>query len=250
MSPVSIVNPEAVNPVLLICEHASSYIPPEFKGLGLTEEEQKGHIAWDPGALCVAEKLSHLLDATLVNATHSRLLYDCNRPPEAEDSIPEKSELFVIPGNIGLSDNERAERVEKFYNPVRDGIRDAIRLFSKPPAIITIHSFTPVYFGRKRDVELGILHDDDTSLADAMLSVASSVEDLTIRRNEPYSAADGVTHTLKVHGIDNSLKNVMLEIRNDLIVTEEQCGKMAKMLYSLTGEALRHCGVDIREGGF
>jgi len=250
LSPVSIVNPDAGNPVLLICEHASRYIPSDYNGLGLSEEEQKSHIAWDPGALCVAEKLSHMLDATLVSATHSRLLYDCNRPPEAADSIPERSELFDVPGNAALSVEDRKKRVEAFYDPVQKGIRNVINAFAEPPVIITIHSFTPVYFGKKRDVELGILHDEDRSLADAMLLKASALESLVIRLNEPYSAADGVTHTLKVHGVDNGFKNVMLEIRNDLIVTEEQCETMAKMLYSLTGEALQHCGVDIRQGGF
>ncbi len=250
LSPVSITNPEAGNPILLICEHASQYIPPEMDGLGLSEEEQSSHIAWDPGALSVASKLSGALDATLVSANYSRLLYDCNRSPASEDAIPIKSELFEVPGNKDLSEEKKAERVLRYYEPFRDAVAATINSFSVPPTLITVHSFTPVYFGKKRAVELGILHDRDTRLADAMLAASSEISDLDIRRNEPYKPDDGVTHTLRYHGIANNLKNVMLEIRNDLISSEVQCQKMAEMLYTLIKEALHRCDADQKiEGG-
>ena len=42
--------------VLIVCEHASKYIPPAFHQLGLTTAEAESHIAWDPGALAVAKE--------------------------------------------------------------------------------------------------------------------------------------------------------------------------------------------------
>ena len=98
------------------------------------------------------------------------------------------------------------------------------------PAIVTVHSFTPIYHGKPRNVEIGILHDSDTRLADAMLAVASEFTDLNVERNEPYGPQDGVTHTLKEHGLAHGHPHVMLEIRNDLITTEAEQRQMAEMI--------------------
>ena len=101
---------------------------------------------------------------------------------------------------------------------------------------MTLHSFTPLYHGRLREVEIGVLHDEDSRLADTMLEVGAAHSDHDIRRNEPYSATDGVTHTLRKHGLPNGLLNVMLEVRNDLLETEAQQEVMARMLRNwLTG---------------
>ena len=74
--------PHGASPVLIICEHASRTLPESFGDLGLSHEALSSHIAWDPGALAVARGMSASLDATLVYQRFSRLIYDCNRPPE------------------------------------------------------------------------------------------------------------------------------------------------------------------------
>ena len=66
------------------------------------------HIAWDIGAEKVARLLSRLIDAPLLLQRYSRLAYDCNRPPESPDAIPEVSELTAIPGNRKLSADRQA----------------------------------------------------------------------------------------------------------------------------------------------
>ena len=86
---------------------------------------------------------------------------------------------------------------------------------------MTVHSFTPVYFGAKRDVEIGILHDEDTRLADALLEELAGAPH-KVERNQPYGPQDGVTHSLKRHAMSRGIANVMLEIRNDLIATPQQ----------------------------
>ncbi len=88
-------------PVLLVCEHASQRLPERIGSLGLSPDALSSHIAWDPGALAVCRLLSAALDATLVYQRFSRLVYDCNRPPEAESAMPQTSEIFAIPGNQG-----------------------------------------------------------------------------------------------------------------------------------------------------
>ncbi len=94
-----VVNLNGDHPVLLVCEHAKAKIPEQFQMLGLKQEHQESHIAWDPGAFTTAEFLSRNLNAPLVHASVSRLLYDCNRPPDAEDAMPARSENIDIPGH-------------------------------------------------------------------------------------------------------------------------------------------------------
>ena len=63
---IRIENAGAQGPFVLLCDHASNRIPPEFGDLGLDEAARRAHIAWDPGALGVSRHLSALLDAPLV----------------------------------------------------------------------------------------------------------------------------------------------------------------------------------------
>ena len=54
------------------------------------------------------------------------LVYDCNRPPEAQSAIPEKSEIYDIPGNTQLSPAQRQERIERVYRPFEAALRAQI----------------------------------------------------------------------------------------------------------------------------
>ncbi len=231
-------NPTAQGNVLLVCEHASNRFPAGFGDLGLDAAAKESHAAWDPGALAVAKHMSGLLDAKLVASTVSRLVYDCNRPPYALGAMPAKSEKFTIPGNENLTDAERKQRIDQVYRPFLTLLYDTISSAVKEPVLATIHSFTPIYNDRPRSVEIGILHDSDTRLADAMLALAPQFTDMNVQRNEPYGPEDGVTHTLKIHGLENGLMNVMIEVRNDLIATPEEQKNVAKILAELISAAL------------
>jgi len=210
--------PGGASDVVLVCEHASRTLPKALGDLGLDDAALKSHIAWDIGAAGVAERLSDLLDAPLISHRFSRLAYDCNRPPDSADAYPARSEVYEIPGNAGLDAQDRSRRAEALYVPFHRAIDDLVdtRLGQgRNVVLVTVHSFTPVYFGRPRDGHLGILHDDDQRLADAMLDAAAKLAHVS--RNYPYGPQDGVTHTLKRHGLTRQIPNVMLEIRNDLI---------------------------------
>ena len=238
--PVALENPGARGRVVLVCEHASRRMPRALGTLGLSEDVLASHIAWDPGALAVAKRLSASLDATLVHQRFSRLGYDCNRPPESPAAMPEKSEVFDVPGNRGLDQAARDARTEALYLPFRAALADLVRTRiaeGRAPVLVTIHSFTPVYFGKPRAVEIGILHDTDSRLADAMLAAGEGGR-YDIRRNEPYGPEDGVTHTLKEHAIANGLANVMIEVRNDLVRDAAGEAAVADYLTHLLREGL------------
>ncbi len=249
-SPVEIVNPDGLGDVVLICEHAGNLVPRSLNALGLGQDVLASHVAWDPGTAPLARMMAELLDAPLILQRFSRLVYDCNRPPDVESAMPAKSEVFDIPGNVGLSDVERETRTAAVYRPFRASVTtvlDQAMGAGKAPAVVTIHSFTPVFHGRPRGVELGLLHDADARLADAMLEASSGWSDMDIRRNEPYGPNDGVTHTLKVDAIARGLPNVMIEVRNDLIALPHQQSTMAARLAGLVREGMgRLASIDVR----
>ena len=240
-----VINRDGVSPVIVVCEHASCFIPPALNSLGLDADSLKSHIAWDPGAFAVAEGISNRLDAVLVASQVSRLVYDCNRPPDAEGAVPAKSEVFDIPGNQNLGQAERDIRIAQVYEPFRASLAAVIAAAPPPAVIVTIHSFTPVYDGKARDVELGILHDSDARLADAMLANTHWHTTLDVRRNQPYGPDDGVTHTLRENAVRAGLHNVMIEIRNDLITTPREQDAMAATLSGWIISALRELGIAI-----
>lgn len=237
----SVINGEGQSGIVLVCEHASRFIPPVLNNLGLDEAGRTSHAAWDIGAENLARRLSKNLDAPLVISNISRLVYDCNRSPESLDAIPVRSEIIEIPGNQNLDEKQRKARIEEVYNPFREQLSTTLNNQSDPdPALITIHSFTPVYFGRQRQVELGLLHDADERLARAMLNLAPECTRLMTELNEPYGQADGVTHTLK-KALPRGLLNVMIEVRNDLLADDQHALRIASELAQMIELGLDAC---------
>ncbi len=234
---VKVFNSNPVRPIVLVCEHASNFVPPGFNGLGLNEQQLQSHIAWDPGALKTARLMAHKLEAALVASQVSRLVYDCNRPPNSATAIPLSSEQQLIPGNAAITAKLKEQRVDTYYRPFEAALTKCINSLVAP-LVVTIHSFTPIYLGQKRAVEIGVLYDADQRFADAFMRQASQQPGFNIQRNQPYAATDGVTHTLKTHALPRGLQNMMLEIRNDLISTPEQQQKMAAYLTDLIDLAL------------
>ena len=220
---VGIENGKGASPFLIVCEHASNFIHASLGALGLNAGDLSRHIAWDPGALPVSRGLSKALDATLVFSRVSRLVIDCNRPADAADLIPDISETTEIPGNRGLSPDQRAERIAMSHAPFHAALDRLIedRMDrGQETAIVTIHSFTPVYKGLTRPWQVGIIHDEDDRLAKPMIARLRAAGGLTVGVNEPYSPADSVYYTLERHARPRGLACAMVEIRNDEISDE------------------------------
>ena len=239
--PVGVELAGGKGPFVIVCEHASSTLPRSMGDMGLSDEVRLSHIAWDPGALAVARLLSAQFDSPLVFQKFSRLVYDCNRPPESPAAMPMKSEIHTVPANENVDGADRLARTQALYRPFHAAISaliDQRTCAGLATSLITVHSFTPVYFGKPRSVEVGILHDADARFADGMLAAAASDHRYDVRRNEPYGPADGVTHSLILHGISRGIPNVMIEVRNDLIADQAGQGVMAGYLSQLIAEAI------------
>jgi predicted N-formylglutamate amidohydrolase len=230
---VRVTNRSGNSPFVLVCDHASNYLPAQYGTLGLPEADMLRHIAWDPGALPVAGQIARMLDATLVEAGVSRLAIDCNRPLDAPDLIPEVSETTVIPGNAGLGARQRAERIALSWQPFHDAIEalvDERLASSRETWLVSIHSFTPIYRGVSRPWEIGIIHDDDERLSAPLIAALKATKRFTIGENEPYSPADRVYFTLERHARSRGLPCAMIEIRNDEVADAAGRARWAELL--------------------
>lgn len=233
--------PDSESRFVLVCEHASNRIPQSLNDLGLNSAQLQSHVAWDPGARDLARALSADLNATLVEARFSRLVYDCNRPPEAVSAMLAETEAFQVPGNAHISAIERFARTIEIYVPFHAALARAIavkRAVGIVPIIATIHSFTPVFHGKPRDVEIGFLHGQDRRLAAHMISTARSKTSREIRLNEPYAAIDGVLHSIEKQLDDIRQPHVMIEVRNDLLSDADRRKEIAILLSQSLSEAV------------
>jgi len=221
--PVSVRNAEGTSPFLLVADHAGNLIPRALGRLGVAETELKRHIAWDIGIAGLGGTLSDVLDATLIQQNYSRLVIDCNRPLEAETSIPDISEQTPIPGNAGVDDASKAARAGEIFRPYHERIEaelDRRQQTGRPVAVISLHSFTPVYKGAQRPWHAGVLYNRDARLAHRLMTLLNAEEELFVGDNAPYFVSDTSDYTIPVHAERRGLHHVLVEIRQDLIGDE------------------------------
>jgi predicted N-formylglutamate amidohydrolase len=218
-APVIHERPGATSPFLITCDHAGNLIPRCLGDLGVSAIDRERHIAWDIGALGVAQTLAQLLDGELVAQRYSRLVIDCNRPPDSAELITIRSEATDIPGNRDLPSAMREARMSRIYTPYHATLRTLldIRAGNKRQNIfVAVHSFTPIYLGQARPWQLGILSGEDRRLATPMLEFLRNHSDLCIGDNQPYRI-DEKDYGIPMHALARGLPHVLFEIRQDLI---------------------------------
>jgi predicted N-formylglutamate amidohydrolase len=230
VSPFEVVNPDGRAPALVICDHASRFVPPEYDNLGVAEAEIARHIGWDIGAGDVARELAQLIDASAVLCGTSRLVIDCNRRLDDPSSIPEASDGTPVPGNQGLEPAERKRRAERFFMPYHAEIERRLDAFVRPPALVSVHSFTPVMAGFDRPWHVGLLYDEDDRLARPIIEALRREAGLVVGDNEPYSGRRPVGYALGTYANGRGLPPAVFELRQDLIDTPEKAHVWARRL--------------------
>lgn len=215
-----------------MCCHASNHFPPEFGELGLSHEERHEHIAYDIGALELSIELANLIDAPLVYSKVSRLVIDCNREPTDFDSMPEISAGVTIHGNQGLDEVAKAARINHAYHPYHSAIDEIVSRYHslRPINMLAIHSFTPVYKGNIRTLDIGVLIGDESGFGDKILANLQNHSHLNVARDEPYNPNERVYHTLGRHAKPHNIPSAMLEVRNDRLRDSGDIKNWAKFI--------------------
>ena len=215
------------SPFFVICDHAGRLIPRALGSLGLPEAELARHIAWDIGAVGVAQRLGAALGAHTVWQRYSRLVIDCNRPLGAADSIAPRSERTHVPGNQNVEPGAAEARAREIFHPYHGEIRRALdqrAAEGRPTILVAMHSFTPEYLDLARPWHVGVLYNRDARVAAPLLRALRAEGDLGEARvgdNQPYAVGDLTDYSIVQHGERRGIPHVEIEIRQDL-VTDEQ----------------------------
>jgi predicted N-formylglutamate amidohydrolase len=218
--------------LIVVCDHAGNSLPQEYGDLGLPAQEFARHIAYDPGAAAVTRRLAALLHAPAILSTFSRLLIDANRGEDDPTLIVRLSDGTVVPGNADVDDRERRRRIACYHAPYHaaiDAAIDGALAAGFVPALVSIHSYTPVWRGYRRPWHAGILWDADGRLAEPLIGTLRADPALVVGDNEPYSGALP-NDTMNRHGTTRGLAHALVEIRQDLIGEDAGAAEWAERL--------------------
>lgn len=232
--PFMLLNPDALRPILLVCDHASRAIPRSLASLGLDDVSLRRHIAWDIGAAELTRRLAARLDAPAVLAGYSRLVIDLNRQPGDPQSILSASDSVVVPGNLGLTSAAQEARAEAFHWPYHHAVDQAfarLRRAGPEPLFFSVHTFTPSLGGEDRKWDLGVLWNRDPRIAVPLIEMLRETAGLNVGDNQPYSGKD-IAYTLNLHAGAAGLAHCAIEVRQDHCESESDLERFAHLLSS------------------
>ncbi len=221
-----VFNANQDSPVLILCDHATNTVPDCVNSgtLGIAEADMQRHIAFDIGAKPVSQHLARHLNATMLSSKFSRLVIDPNRGEDDPTILMKIYDGTIIPGNRHADMPERERRLEKFYRPYHRQITsqiDKILARGQTAAIISVHSYTPKLQNRpERPWHIGILWDTDGRIPLPLMEKLQALPDVCIGNNEPYSG-ELRGDTMYFHASRRNLPHVLIELRHDLIDTDQ-----------------------------
>lgn len=245
--PVEIIQGDFACGMLLVADHAMRHLPEKYGLLGLPEQEFDRHIAYDIGVEGVVRNLASLTGAPAVMARYSRLLIDPNRGQDDPTLVRQIYDGAIIPGNYPLYAHELQQRIETYFRPFRAAVEESATAIEKATGsasmILSIHSFTPRMGNRPRPWHVGLLWDLDDRVFGKLFDALKADPALIVGDNEPY---DGALKgdTLQEHGTKKGRAHVLIEIRQDLIISEpgqkEWAERLAPLFLAINGDPGMH----------
>jgi predicted N-formylglutamate amidohydrolase len=229
-----IVAGDITSGAIVIADHASSVMPPEFAHLGMPAHELQRHIAYDIGVEWLTRAMAARLGAPAVLSRFSRLLIDPNRGDDDPTLVMRLSDGAVVPGNARIGEADVRQRMERFSLPYHAAVASVIDTMNGAgmiPAVISIHSFTPWMKGIDRPWHVGVLWDSDPRLAVPLIELLRSDTTIITGDNEPY---DGALQgdSMSRHCIRRGIAHVLIEVRQDLIAVEADAIRWGERLAS------------------
>lgn len=218
--------------VFLTCEHASQRMPPGWRWPDHDRRLIDTHWAYDLGAREMTYSLAVGLGATAVLSRFTRLLVDPNRDENSPTLFRTHADGMEVELNTKhLDDVERHKRMERLWRPFHDAVDREIAL-TKAPLLFAVHTFTPLYEGTRRTVEIGVLFDKEEELA-TELAEGLAARGYVVGLNEPYSGKDGLMYVGDRHAKKHGRRAVELEVRQDLAIDPLFRAEFVPLLASL-----------------
>ncbi len=227
--------------IIFLCDHASNFVPEELDHLGLEKNIFDRHIAYDIGVAEITRGLAAHFGAPIVLSKFSRLLIDPNRGADDPTLIMQLSDGAIIPGNAKVDDAVRDERLGRYYHPYHLAISNVIDealVDDVIPVLISIHSYTPAWKGISRPWHTGVLWDRDPRFARPLIDALADQGDIVVGDNKPYT---GYLYgdCLYRHGTRRGLAHGLIEVRQDLIDTEQGVKEWQERLVRAIEQAMR-----------
>lgn len=244
---VEVIPGDPATGILLLCDHATNAIPPELNTLGMPPAQLERHIAYDIGAAEMTRAMARALGAPAVLSNFSRLLIDPNRGLDDPTLVMRLSDGAIVPGNRHLDEAGIAARIARYYAPYDAAIDAAIETAlaaGYPPAIVSMHSFTPFWKSAARPWHVGVLWDREGALSQLLIAALQQEPDLVVGDNEPYRG--GLPgDTIDRHATRRGLPDTLIEVRQDLIASDETARDWGLRLARI----LPSCVSALRQGG-
>lgn len=225
--------PDARGPFVLTAEHASRRLPEPWRSSPEDEAVLATHWGWDIGIAEVTRAMSRVSGSGAVLAHYSRLLGDANRDPAHPGFVLTEVEGRALSFNQGLDEAALAERARRLHAPYHAAVEALIedRLAAGPPPVLLVmHSFTPVWEGEPRSMDLGVIcTPDQDPLAERARALLGELG-LRVALNAPYAAGGGMAYSLERHGPAYGLPHLELEVNQALIDQPAAAARLGREL--------------------
>jgi len=216
------------NHIVLTCEHATNNLPDDYSW---SENDKRNfvdeHWGLDIGAFDAAHALAKELKCVFVHALYSRLLLDPNRTIVSDTLFRRFGDGKEVDLNKDLTFEEEQKRIKRFLIPYSEALRE-ISLKVNPTYVLSIHSFTPIYQGEPRSIEIGVLHDHESTKFAKEINEGMKAKGYYSEQNKPY---DGITTMGAIKSLIWAKHPVMrqgitFEFRNDILSNKKRCKKL------------------------
>jgi len=216
------------NKIVVTCEHAKNELPDEYSW---TENDKKyfvdEHWGYDIGAFEMAKALAEDLKCVFVHSLYSRLLLDPNRSIVADSLFRKNGDGQELDLNKDITYEEEQKRIKKYYISYYEALRE-ISVKVDPTYILSIHSFTPLYQGEPRSMEMGVLYGHDSTKFALDVHEGMLAKGYKSEANKPY---DGITTMGTIKSLvfaraPTKREGLTFEFRNDLLSDAKKCLKL------------------------
>lgn len=208
---------------VITCEHASNQIPKSFEHLFTqAQDDLNSHKGWDDGAFFWSEIVSKGLKTDLYSYHWSRLLIDINRSEHSHELLSKYTE--------GLSGADKNYLITTYYRPYRRKIRNFMEHAAEwghTLLHLAFHSFTPIWEGQERQVDIGLLFDEDRPDEVAFCEhwkrhLTEVAPGLIVKFNEPYLGKDdGFCTRMRTKISPQNYLGIELEVNQKFVASDK-----------------------------
>lgn len=195
--------------LVISCEHGGNTVPLWLKDkVQIPQKVLNSHRGFDKGALEIALRLGKIYATKPITNEISRLVIDYNRSLHNKSVWSKYSQY--------LSDQDKNQIIAE-YQHYREKVEKALKT---KELHLSIHSFTPIRNGEKRNCDFSLLYDPsrkkEKELATKLKS-ALDKEKIKCRFNYPYQGkSDGLTSYLRKKKLENYI-GIELEFNQNIV---------------------------------